>query len=121
MEIIDTSIESKKIDYKEIDTNIVSLDEKIDKIINDDSISLIEKSKDLISLKKEVQIHQSQIDNLIEKISEISPSKNKKYKLKTIEELTNLFEHEENLNNKIKIYQNICYKIDKFKSQLFDD
>tara|TARA_Y100000813_G_C24108340_1_gene326517 strand:+ start:156 stop:557 length:402 start_codon:yes stop_codon:yes gene_type:complete len=106
---------------KSIDTNILSLDEKIDKIINNDSIPLIEKSKELVTLKTEIRKEQNHIDTLIEKISELNPAKNKKYKMKTIEDLTKLFDEEENLNSKIKIYQNICYKIDKFKSQLFDD
>lgn len=111
----------QEISKNKLEENIQSLEEKVNKIIDNEETSLIEKSKLLNTIKKYIVKEQEQINLLINRISEIEPTKSKKYKLNSIEDLTNLFEEEENINSKIKIYQNICYKIDKFKSKLFDD
>ena len=108
------------IEIPELSTDIQELEKKVNSIFNNDVTSMLEKSKQLLEIKDDIKKEQDNINYMIDKISDLSPKKSKKLKNLTLDDLVSLFEKEEDINNKIKIYQNICYIIDKFKNKLFD-
>ena len=108
------------IEIPELSTDIQELEKKINSIFNDDITTMLEKSKKLIEIKDDIKKEQDNINYMIDKVSDLSPKKSKKLKNLTLDDLVSLFEKEEDINNKIKIYQNICYIIDKFRNKLFD-
>ncbi len=109
-----------KIEIPDITLSLDDLEKKINDIFDDSNLSILEKSKKLTEFKKYVKQEQDKINFMIDKVSEISPKKSKRFKSLTLDDLVTLFEQEEDINNKIKIYQNICYSINKFKSKIFD-
>ena len=108
------------IEIPELSTDIQELEKKVNSIFNDDITTMLEKSKKLIEIKEDIKKEQDNINYMIDKVSDLSPKKSKKLKNLTLDDLVSLFEKEEDINNKIKIYQNICYIIDKFRNKLFD-
>lgn len=108
------------IEIPELSTDIQELEKKVNSIFNNDVTTMLEKSKQLLEIKDDIKKEQDNINYMIDKISDLSPKKSKKLKNLTLDDLVSLFEKEEDINNKIKIYQNICYIIDKFKNKLFD-
>ena len=108
------------IEIPELSTDIQELEKKVNSIFNDDITTMLEKSKKLIEIKDDIKKEQDNINYMIDKVSDLSPKKSKKLKNLTLDDLVSLFEKEEDINNKIKIYQNICYIIDKFRNKLFD-
>tara|TARA_Y100000813_G_C24124722_1_gene334536 strand:- start:190 stop:573 length:384 start_codon:yes stop_codon:yes gene_type:complete len=108
------------IEIPELSTDIQELEKKVNSIFNDEITTMLEKSKKLIEIKDDIKKEQDNINYMIDKVSDLSPKKSKKLKNLTLDDLVSLFEKEEDINNKIKIYQNICYIIDKFRNKLFD-
>ena len=108
------------IEIPELSTDIQELEKKVNSIFNNDVTTMLEKSKQLLEIKDDIKKEQDNINYMIDKICDLSPKKSKKLKNLTLDDLVSLFEKEEDINNKIKIYQNICYIIDKFKNKLFD-
>jgi len=102
------------------DTDLEALETKINSIFEDENLSILEKSKQLVDFKKTIKKEQDNITYMIDSISDITPKKSKKLKSMSLDELVTLFEKEEDINIKIKIYQNICYLVDKFKNKIFD-
>ncbi len=111
---------SLTIEIPELNTNIEELEKKVNDIYEDEISSMLEKSKKLISLKDDIRKEQDNINYMIDKVSDLSPKKSKKLKNLTLDDLVALFEKEEDITNKIKIYQNICHIINKIKNKLFD-
>lgn len=111
---------SLTIDIPELGFNIEELESKVNSIFEDELTTVLQKSKKLIELKQDIKKEQDNINYMIDKVSDLSPKKSKKLKNLSIDDLVSMFEKEEDINNKIKIYQNICYVIDKFKNKLFD-
>ena len=109
-----------KIEIPDITLSLDDLEKKVNDIFDDSNLSILEKSKKLTEFKKYVKQEQDKINFMIDKVSEISPKKSKKFKSLSLDDLVTLFEQEEDINSKIKIYQNICYSINKFKSKIFD-
>ena len=109
-----------RIEIPDITVSLDDLESKINEIFDNDNLSILEKSKRLTEFKKHIKQEQDKINLLIDRVSEISPKKSKKFKTLSLDDLVTLFEKEEDINNKIKIYQNICYSINKFKSRIFD-
>ena len=126
IENIDNSeeIQTKKvnltIEIPELSTNIEELEKKVNDIYEDEISTMLEKSKKLISLKEDIKKEQDNINYMIDTVSDLSPKKSKKLKNLTLDDLVVLFEKEEDITNKIKIYQNICHVINKIKNKLFD-
>ena len=58
---------------------------------------------------------------MIEKISNVKPKKSKKLKEYNLQQLTEMFHDENNLDKKLKIFQHISFLIETTKSQLFDE
>ena len=111
---------SLSIDIPELGFNIEELESKVNSIFEDELTTVLQKSKKLVELKQDIKKEQDNINYMIDKVSDLSPKKSKKLKNLSIDDLVSMFEKEEDINNKIKIYQNICYVIDKFKNKLFD-
>ena len=111
---------SLTIDIPELGFNIEELESKVNSIFEDELTTVLQKSKKLVELKQDIKKEQDNINYMIDKVSDLSPKKSKKLKNLSIDDLVSMFEKEEDINNKIKIYQNICYVIDKFKNKLFD-
>ena len=109
----DTSL-SLTIDIPKFDSDIATLEKKVNDIFESEVSTM------LLELKKDIKNEQDNINYMIDKVSDISPKKSKKLKNIDLDDLVLLFEKEEDINNKIKIYQNICYLIDKFKNKMFD-
>lgn len=92
---------------------------KIDEIekLND----LDKKSQSVKQVKDELKLEQEKVEDMIEKISNIKPKKSKKYKGINLEKLSKMFEEEEELEEKLKIFQQISYLINLTKNQLFEE
>lgn len=92
---------------------------EIDDIEKDNNI---EKNTDNIkNIKEKIKLEQDNIDKLIEKVNQNKSKKYKKFKGLKIENLTDMYQNEENINEKIEIFQQINYLIENIKSQLFDE
>lgn len=92
---------------------------EIDDIEKDNNI---EKNTEAIkNIKEKIKLEQDNIDKLIEKVNQNKSKKYKKFKGLKIENLTDMYQNEENINEKIEIFQQINYLIENIKSQLFDE
>ena len=92
---------------------------EIDDIEKDNNI---EKNTEAIkNIKGKIKLEQDNIDKLIEKVNQNKSKKYKKFKGLKIENLTEMYQNEENINEKIEIFQQINYLIENIKSQLFDE
>lgn len=98
---------------------IEKLNLKIDEIEKIDNLE--KKTESVKQIKDELKYEQEKIDKMIEKISNLKSKKNKKYKGKSLEDLTSMFSEEEDFDEKIQIYQQINYLIESTKNQLFED
>ena len=92
---------------------------KIDEIekLND----LDRKSQSVKEVKDELKNEQERVENMIDEISNIKPKKQKIFKDVTLEKLSQMFQDEEELEEKLKIYQQISYLIELTKNQLFEE
>ena len=98
---------------------IEKLNLKIDEIEKIDNLE--KKTESVKQIKYELKYEQEKIDKMIEKISNLKSKKNKKYKGKSLEDLTIMFNEEDDFDEKIQIYQQINYLIETTKNQLFED
>ena len=98
---------------------IEKLNLKIDEIEKIDNLE--KKTESVKQIKDELKYEQEKIDKMIEKISNLKSKKNKKYKGKSLEDLTIMFNEEDDFDEKIQIYQQINYLIETTKNQLFED
>jgi len=73
----------------------------------------------ITEIKTEIDNETNKIEKLIETISTIKPKKHKKYNDMTLDELGIIFEEENDIKKKIKIYEHISYILELTKSQLF--
>ena len=76
---------------------------------------------DNVYVKLNIKEEQDKIETMIDKISTAQPKKHKKYKNITLQDLSVMFQEEENINKKLKIYEHICYIIELHKNQLFEE
>jgi hypothetical protein len=95
---------------KKIQNNIESL-----KIIN----NLKDKINKMKEIKKEIDIEQEASDKLLKKLNDNKPKKIKKYKTNKIDELETMFQNSNDFDEKINIFNHLCYKIDKIEEELF--
>ena len=92
---------------------------KIDE--NEKLNDLDKKSQSVKEVKDELKTEQERVENMIDKISNIKPKKQKRFKGINLERLSQMFQDEEELEEKLKIYQQICYLIELTKNQLFEE
>jgi len=92
--------------------------EKIDEIEKIDNLDI--KSQTVKDIKEELKIEKERVEEMIDKISNIKPKRNKKLKGLTLEKLKTMFENEDSLTDKLLIYQQICYLIELTKNKLFE-
>ena len=79
------------------------------------------KSQSVKEVKDELKTEQERVENMIDEISNIKPKKQKIFKGVTLEKLSQMFQDEEKLEEKLKIYQQISYLIELTKNQLFEE
>ncbi len=98
---------------------IIKFNLKIDEIekLND----LDKKSQSVKEVKDELKVEQDRVEKMIDKISNIKAKKYKKLKGLSLEKLTEMFDAEEDLDEKLKIYQQMSYLIELTKNQLFEE
>ena len=60
-------------------TDIQELEKKVNSIFNNDVTSMLEKSKQLLEIKDDIKKEQDNINYMIDKISDLSPKKSKKF------------------------------------------
>ena len=82
---------------------------------------LDKKSQSVKEVKDELKTEQERVENMIDKISNIKPKKQKRFKGINLEKLSQMFQEEEDLEEKLKIYQQISYLIELTKNQLFEE
>lgn len=97
---------------------IDKLNLKINEIEKIDNLE--EKTDSVKKVKEELKFEQDKVDKMIEKISNTKSKKFKKFKGLSLEALSKMFTEEENLEDKIQIYQQMNYLIDLTKNHLFD-
>lgn len=97
--------------------HIDTLNNKINNVEKIDNIS--DKIKYTKEIKTEIDTEIEKTEKLIHIISSIKPKKHKKYNNMTLDELGNIFEEENNIKKKLKIYEHITYMIELTKGQLF--
>tara|TARA_B100000424_G_C22582016_1_gene327125 strand:+ start:77 stop:391 length:315 start_codon:yes stop_codon:yes gene_type:complete len=97
---------------------IDKLNVKINEIEKIDSLE--KKTESVKQVKEELKSEQDKVDKMIEKISNTKSKKYKKFKGLSLEALSKMFTEEENLEDKIQIYQQMNYLIDLTKNQLFE-
>ena len=95
---------------------------KFNKMIDDieKTTDIEEKSQSIKIIKDLIKEEQLKVDELIKKVDGMKSKKYKKFKGMNLEQLTKKFD-EENLDEKVKIFQNISYLIGKTKDRLFID
>ena len=81
----------------------------------EDKINLMKQIKD------EINNEQKLLNQHIENLNNFKPRQYKKYKKYSINQLENKFKKVKNVNNKIKIYSQLCYNIEKVENELFED
>lgn len=92
---------------------------EIDYIEKDNNIE--KNTESIKDIKEKIKVEQDNIDKLIEKVNQKKSKKYKKFKALKIDDLKNMYQNEENINEKIEIFQQINYLIENIKSQLFDE
>ena len=92
---------------------------EIDYIEKDNNIE--KNTESIKDIKEKIKVEQDNIDKLIEKVNQKKSKKYKKFKALKIDDLKNMYQNEENINEKIEIFQQINYLIENIKNQLFDE
>ena len=92
---------------------------------NIDQLKTIDNLKDKINKMKEIKLditnEESKSNKLLEKLNDNKPKKDKKYKKLKLDQIEKIFEEEKDFNEKINIYNHLCYKIDKIEEELFNN
>jgi hypothetical protein len=83
---------------------------------------LVEKVNLITDLNQQIDKEKSIYNNYLEHIDNDNDNiiLHKKYNKKTIDELQELFNNENNINDMIKIYQTLCFKINDISNSLFN-
>lgn len=97
---------------------IEKLNSEIDEVEKNGNIK--EKTEMIKNIKEKIKLEQEIVDKMIEKVNDNKSKKYKKFKGVGIDELIEMYHEEENLPNKIEIFQHLNYQIDSVKNQLFD-
>jgi hypothetical protein len=77
------------------------------------------KIKSMKNIKKNLDEEQNNIRKLKEKIDDIKPNEIKKYKEFNIDKLQEKFDETDNFEDKLEIYSQLCFKINKIENELF--
>ena len=97
----------------------------INKIINDieklKSNQLLEKIKLITELNNLIDKEQNIYNDYLENLDKDNNMLHKKYSKYDIDKLQDLFNKEDNINDMIKIYQTLCYKINEISNSLFNE
>jgi hypothetical protein len=83
---------------------------------------LVEKVNLITDLNQQIDKEKSIYNNYLENIDNDKDNiiLHKKYNKKTIDELQELFNNGNNINDMIKIYQTLCFKINDISNSLFN-
>ena len=98
--------------------HIEKLNLEIDEVEKNGNIK--EKTEMIKNIKEKIKLEQERVDKMIEKVNDNNSKKYKKFKGIGIDELIEMYQEEENLTNKIDIFQQLNYQIDSVKNKLFD-
>lgn len=97
----------------------------INKIINDienlKSNQLLEKISLISDLNNLIDKEQNVYNNYLENLDKDNNILHKKYNKYNIDKLQELFNEVDNINDMIKIYQTLCYKINENVNELFNE
>jgi hypothetical protein len=105
-----------------MNTNCKELDD-IEKEINnlDDILDWSSKIKKMKELKEQIITHRDKLNSFIEIINSGNVKKNKKKKDLSLDDLLKQFEETENIEDKVKLFNQIQYIIKENERELFED
>jgi hypothetical protein len=105
-----------------MNTNCKELDD-IEKEINnlDDILDWSSKIKKMKELKEQIITHRDKLNSFIEIINSGNIKKNKKKKDLSLDDLLKQFEETENIEEKVKLFNQIQYIIKENEKELFED
>lgn len=105
-----------------MNNNCKELDD-IEKEINnlDDILDWSSKIKKMKELKEQIIIHRNKLNSFIEIINSGDIKKNKKKKDLSLDDLLKQFEETENIEEKVKLFNQIQYIIKENERELFED
>ena len=105
-----------------MNNNCKELDD-IEKEINnlDDILDWSSKIKKIKELKEQIIIHRNKLNSFIEIINSGDIKKNKKKKDLSLDDLLKQFEETENIEEKVKLFNQIQYIIKENERELFED
>jgi hypothetical protein len=105
-----------------MNTNCKELDD-IEKEINnlDDILDWSSKIKKMKELKEQIITHRDKLNSFIEIINSGDVKKNKKKKDLSLDDLLKQFEETENIEEKVKLFNQIQYIIKENERELFED
>jgi hypothetical protein len=105
-----------------MNTNCKELDD-IEKEINnlDDILDWSSKIKKMKELKEQIITHRDKLNSFIEIINSGNVKKNKKKKDLSLDDLLKQFEETENIEEKVKLFNQIQYIIKENERELFED
>jgi hypothetical protein len=105
-----------------MNTNCKELDD-IEKEINnlDDILDWSSKIKKMKELKEQIITHRDKLNSFIEIINSGNVKKNKKKKDLSLDDLLKQFEETENIEEKVKLFNQIQYIIKENEKELFED
>ncbi len=83
--------------------------------------SMKEKVDSMKNIKNQIKDQQEITNKLIKELNNFEPKKSKKYKKYNIDELEKLLEETNDFKKKMKIYSDLCYKINEITEELFGD
>lgn len=85
------------------------------------TIDLKEKIKKMKNIKNEINEEQKKADKLMNRINNFKHKEIFKYKKLSIEKLQDLFNNSNNFDDKMELYSQLCFKIDKIENELFGE
>jgi hypothetical protein len=105
-----------------MNTNCKELDD-IEKEINnlDDILDWSSKIKKMKELKEQIITHRDKLNSFIEIINSGNVKKNKKKKDLSLDDLLKQFEETDNIEEKVKLFNQIQYIIKENERELFED
>jgi hypothetical protein len=105
-----------------MNNNCKELD-NIEKEINnlDDILDWSSKIKKMKELKEQIITHRNKLNSFIEIINSGDVKKNKKKKDLSLDDLLKQFEETENIEEKVKLFNQIQYIIKENERELFED
>jgi hypothetical protein len=105
-----------------MNNNCKELDD-LEKEINnlDDILDWSSKIKKMKELKEQIITHRNKLNSFIEIINSGDVKKNKKKKDLSLDDLLKQFEETENIEEKVKLFNQIQYIIKENEKELFED